>query len=116
LPLLKGRGFFLPSVGSLGIVGGMSPKGCFDEEGRKDLTVIRHFKAVPPGSVKLHCDETGFCGDVYEEETQFLDASKKYMGGISTYDPRVCRLAIPVEPKYSPSELPYIVSMNQKVC
>ncbi|MCK4534961.1 MAG: glutaconyl-CoA decarboxylase subunit alpha, partial [Syntrophobacterales bacterium] len=103
------------AVGGGGIVGGMSPKGFFDEESAEELiTATRHFKAVPPGSVKIHYDETGFFRAVFEEETQVLDALKEYMMGIPAYDPRFFRLAVPAEPKYSPSELPYIISMNQK--
>ncbi|MCD6487374.1 MAG: glutaconyl-CoA decarboxylase subunit alpha [Syntrophobacterales bacterium] len=103
------------AVGGGGIVGGMSPKGFFDEESAEELiTATRHFKAVPPGSVKIHYDETGFFRAVFEEETQVLDALKEYMVGLPAYDPRFFRLAEPAEPKYSPSELPYIVSMNPK--
>ena len=103
------------AVGGGGIVGGMSPKGYFDEEGAEELIdATRHFKSVPPGSVKIHYDETGFFRAVFDEETQVLDALKEYMGGLPAYDPRFFRLAQPAEPKYSPSELPYLVSMNPK--
>jgi len=103
------------AVGGGGIVGGMSPKGYFDEEGAEELiTATRHFKSVPPGSVKIHYDETGFFRAVFDEETQVLDALKEYMAGLPAYDPRFFRLAVPAEPRYSPSELPYLVSMNPK--
>ena len=93
----------------------MSPKGYFDEESAEELiSATRHFKSVPPGSVKIHYDETGFFRAVFDEETQVLDALKEYMGGLPAYDPRFFRLAQPAEPKYSPSELPYLVSMNPK--
>jgi len=103
------------AVGGGGIVGGMSPKGYFDEESAEELiSATRHFKSVPPGSVKIHYDETGFFRAVFDEETQVLDALKDYMAGLPAYDPRFFRLAKPAEPKYSPSELPYLVSMNPK--
>lgn len=103
------------AVGGGGIVGGMSPKGYFDEESAEELIdATRHFKSVPPGSVKIHYDETGFFRAVFDEETQVLDALKEYMTGLPAYDPRFFRLAKPAEPKYSPSELPYLVSMNPK--
>jgi len=103
------------AVGGGGIVGGMSPKGYFDEENAEELIdATRHFKSVPPGSVKIHYDETGFFRAVFDEETQVLDALKEYMTGLPAYDPRFFRLAVPAEPKYAPSELPYLVSMNPK--
>jgi len=103
------------AVGGGGIVGGMSPKGYFDEESAEELiSATRHFKSVPPGSVKIHYDETGFFRAVFDEETQVLDALKEYMAGLPAYDPRFFRLAAPAEPTYSPSELPYLVSMNPK--
>jgi glutaconyl-CoA decarboxylase len=78
------------------------------------ISATRHFKSVPPGSVQIHYDETGFFRAVFDEETQVLDALKEYMAGLPAYDPRFFRLAEPAEPKYSPSELSYLVSMNPK--
>lgn len=103
------------AVGGGGIVGGMSPKGYFDEEGAEQLIdATRHFKAVPPGSVNIHHNETGFFRYVFEEETQVLDALKDYMAGVPAFDPKFFRLAEPAEPKLSPSEIGYIVNFNQK--
>ncbi|HPQ44953.1 MAG TPA: carboxyl transferase domain-containing protein [Syntrophales bacterium] len=103
------------AVGGGGIVGGMSPKGYFDEEGAEQLIeATRHFKAVPPGSVKIHHDETGFFRYVFDEETQVLDALKEYMEGIPAYNPKFFRLAEPADPKFSPSEIASIVPYNQK--
>src|SRR4030042_508923 len=93
----------------------MSPKGSFDEAGAEELIeATRHFKAVPPGSVKIHYDETGFFRAVFDTETQVLDALKEYMAGMPAYHPRFFRVAEPAEPKYSPAEIPFIVPMNQK--
>ena len=103
------------AVGGGGIVSGMSPKGSFDEAGAEELIeATRHFKAVPPGSVKIHYDETGFFRAVFDTETQVLDALKEYMAGMPAYHPRFFRVAEPAEPKYSPAEIPFLVPMNQK--
>ncbi len=103
------------AVGGGGIVGGMSPKGHFDEEGAEQLIdATRHFKAVPPGSVKIHYDETGFFKAVFEEEVHVLDALKEYMSEMPAYNPRFFRVSQPAEPKYSPSEIASIVPLNQK--
>jgi len=103
------------AVGGGGIVSGMSPKGYFDMEGAEQLIdATRHFKAVPPGRVAIHHDETGFFREVYEEETQVLDAIKQYMAEIPAYNPRFFRVADPAEPKFAPSEIASIVQFNQK--
>ncbi len=103
------------AVGGGGIVSGMSPKGYFDEESAEELiAATRHFKAVPPGSVKIHYDSTGFFTAVFEEETQVLDALKGYMAEMPAYNPRFFRVAPPAEPKYSPMEIASIVPINPK--
>jgi len=103
------------AVGGGGIVSGMSPKGYFDEESAEELiAATRHFKAVPPGSVKIHYDSTGFFTAVFEEETQVLDALKGYMAEMPAYNPRFFRVAPPAEPKYSPMEIASIVPVNPK--
>lgn len=103
------------AVGGGGIVSGMSPKGYFDEESAEELiAATRHFKAVPPGSVKIHYDSTGFFTAVFEEETQVLDALKGYMAEMPAYNPRFFRVAPPAEPKYSPTEIASIVPVNPK--
>src|SRR5512138_497058 len=82
------------AVGGGGIVSGMSPKGFFDEEGAEQLIeATRHFKQVPPGSVKIHYDETGFFRAVFETETEVLDAIKGYMADLPAYNPRFFRVA-----------------------
>jgi glutaconyl-CoA decarboxylase len=103
------------AVGGGGIVSGMSPKGYFDEESAEELiAATRHFKAVPPGSVKIHYDSTGFFTAVFEEETQVLDALKGYMAEMPAYNPRFFRVAASVEPKYSPLEIASIIPINPK--
>ncbi|MFC1825134.1 acyl-CoA carboxylase subunit beta [Thermodesulfobacteriota bacterium] len=103
------------AVGGGGIVGGMSPKGNFDEEGAEQLIeATRHFKQVPPGSVPIHFDETGFFREVYETEEGVLDALKKYMAMVPAYDPHFFRVADPTEPKFPGEDIDRIVSFNQK--
>ena len=103
------------AVGGGGIVSGMSPKGSFDEEGAEELIkATRHFKAVPPGSVKVHYDSTGFFRAVFETETQVLDALKECMTDLPAYNPRFFRVAEPAAPKYAPAEIASIVPLNQK--
>ncbi len=103
------------AVGGGGIVSGMSPKGSFDEAGAEALIeATRHFKEVPPGSTRIHYDETGFFTAVFEKEIEVLDALKGYMAEMPAYSPRFFRVAEPAEPKFSPEEIGYIVPMNQK--
>lgn len=103
------------AVGGGGIVSGMSPKGYFDQEGAEALIeATRHFKAVPPGSTRIHYNETGFFKAVYEKETQVLDAIKEWMTYLPAYNPRFFRVAEPAEPKLSPADLSSIVPINTK--
>ncbi len=95
---------------------GMSPKGFFDEEGAEQLIeATRHFKEVPPGSVKIHYDSTGFFRAVFDTEEATLDALKDYMKTLPSYDPKFFRVAEPAEPRFSGDDLNVIVPMNQKV-
>lgn len=104
------------AVGGGGIVSGMSPKGYFDLEGAEQLIeATRHFKEVPPGSVNVHYDSTGFFRAVYETEEAVLDALKDYMKGAPAYDPKFFRVAAPAEPKLEQEDLNRIVPMNQKM-
>lgn len=103
------------AVGGGGIVGGMSPKGFFDEEGAEALIeATRHFKEVPPGSVPIHFNETGFFKEVYDSETEVLDALKKYVDMVPAYDPAFFRVDEPKEPKFSGDDIDSIVAFNQK--
>jgi glutaconyl-CoA decarboxylase len=103
------------AVGGGGIVSGMSPKGFFDEEGAEQLIeATRHFKQLPPGSVPIHYNETGFFKEVCDTEEAVLDALKKYMGMVPAYDPHFFRVAEPKEPKYAGDDINCIVAFNQK--
>ena len=104
------------AVGGGGIVGGMSPKGYFDEEGAEQLIeAAKKFKAVPPGRAEIHYDSTGFFRAVFEEEKGVLDALKEYMSGIPAYSPKFFRVAEPKEPRYSPEDIDYLIPFNQKM-
>jgi len=104
------------AVGGGGIVGGMSPKGHFDLEGALQLIeATRHFKAVPPGRVEIHYNETGFFKEVYETEEGVLDALKRLVSDMPAYNPNFFRVAEPKEPKLNPDEINRIVPFNQKM-
>ena len=103
------------AVGGGGIVGGMSPKGHFDEEGAEQLIeATRHFKQVPPGSVPIHFNGTGFFKEVYDTEFEVLDALKRYVDMCPAYDPDFFRVAEPQDPKFSGDDINSIVAFNQK--
>lgn len=103
------------AVGGGGIVGGMSPKGFFDEEGAEALIeATRHFKQVPPGSVGIHYNETGFFKEVHDTEFGVLDAVKKYVDMSPAYDPNFFRVAEPKEPKFKGEDINNIIAFNQK--
>ncbi len=103
------------AVGGGGIVGGMSPKGSFDEAGCQPLIeATRGFNAAPPGGVGVHHNATGFFRYVSETETGVLDGIKEYMAEIPAHNPRFFRVAEPKEPLFSPSEIDKIVPFNQK--
>ena len=104
------------AVGGGGIVGGMSPKGHFDLEGAEQLIeATRHFKQVPPGSVPIHHDVTGFFREVYDEETGVLDALKKWMADMPAYNLDFFRVDEPKEPEYPLEDLNSLMAFNQKM-
>ncbi len=104
------------AVGGAGIVSGMSPKGFFDLEGALQIIeATRHFKAVPPGGVKIHHDETGFFSTVHETEEEVLAELRKAMAGMPAYDLDFFRVDQPKEPLLSSADLPYLIPHNQKV-
>jgi glutaconyl-CoA decarboxylase len=104
------------AVGGGGIVSGMSPKGYFDEEGAEQLIdATRHFKEVPPGSVSVHYDDTGFFRAVFDTEEGVLEAVKEYMRYIPAYDPKFFRVAEPAEPRFPAEDLDRLIPMNQKM-
>ncbi len=114
IPIIAGIYGTNPAGGG-GIVGGMSPKGHFDEEGAEALIeATRHYKEVPPGSVGIHHNVTGFFKEVHDTEKGVLDSLKRHMDMMPAYDPEFFRVAEPKEPKFSAEELNSIVAFNQK--
>lgn len=103
------------AVGGGGIVGGMNPKGYFDEEAAEQLIdATRHYKEVPPGRVEIHYNGTGFFRDVCETEEAVLDKIKHYVQGLPAYNPDFFRVADPAEPKFPSTDLYSLVPFNQK--
>ena len=103
------------AVGGGGIVGGMNPKGYFDEEAAEQLIeATRKYKAVPPGRVEIHYNGTGFMRSVFDTEAELLDEIKRYMKILPAYDPEFFRVAEPAEPKFPIDDLYSIVPFNQK--
>lgn len=103
------------AVGGGGILSGMSPKGHFDVEGAEQLIdAAKQFKQEPPGSVKVHYDETGFFRYMYDTEEGVLDGLKEFMAGMPSYDPKFFRVANPNEPAFPSEDLYRLIPFNQK--
>jgi glutaconyl-CoA decarboxylase subunit alpha len=103
------------AVGGAGIVSGMAPKGEFDNEYVEDLIdKTRHFKSNPPGTPKIHYNETGFFRYVYDEEKGVLDGLKDYMKDIPSYNPKFFRVAKPAEPKFPAEDIYSLIQFEQK--
>lgn len=103
------------AVGGAGILGGMNPKGYMDEEGALQLVKAESgVKSTPPGSVKIHHDQTGFFREVYEREEGVIESIKKYMEYIPAYNPEFFRVDQPKEPVLNPAELYSVLPINQR--
>ncbi len=103
------------AVGGGGILSGMSPKGYFDLEGAEMLIdAAKQFKVEPPGSTKIHYDETGFFRYVFEKEEEVLDGIKDYMKDMPAYNPKFFRVAEPKEPRFPQEDLYHLLPFNQK--
>jgi glutaconyl-CoA decarboxylase len=103
------------AVGGAGIVSGMAPKGGFDEESAEDIIEkAKHFKAEPPGTAKIHYDETGFFRYLYEEEKGVLDGLKNFMKKIPAYHPEFFRVSEPAPPRFPAEDLYRLLPMEPK--
>ena len=103
------------AVGGGGILSGMSPKGYFDKDGAEQLiSAAKQYKVTPPGSTKIHFDETGFFRYVYEEEKEVLDGLKDYMQDMPAYHPKFFRVDDPKPPRFPSEDLYRLVPFNQK--
>ncbi len=103
------------AVGGGGILSGMSPKGYFDEEGAEQLiAAAKQYKVTPPGSTKIHYDETGFFRYVFDDEKEVLDKVREYMAEMPAYNPKFFRVDAPKSPAFSADDLYRLVPFNQK--
>jgi glutaconyl-CoA decarboxylase len=103
------------AVGGGGILSGMSPKGYFDLEGAEQLiAAAKQYKEDPPGSAKIHFDETGFFRYVFDTEQEVLDGIKDYMKDMPAYNPKFFRVAAPKEPRFSGDDIYRLLPFNQK--
>jgi glutaconyl-CoA decarboxylase len=103
------------AVGGAGIVSGMAPKGDFDAEYVEDLVdKTRHFKSHPPGTAKIHYNETGFFRYVYEEEKGVLDGLREYMKNMPSYDPVFYRVTKPSGPGFPVEEIYRLIPFEQR--
>ncbi len=103
------------AVGGAGIVSGMAPQGGFNVEMAEALVDrARDHTAKPPGSVRVHYDETGFFKYVFDEEEGVLDGLKEYMKAIPAYDPKFFRVAEAADSPFSPDDIPRLLPMDQK--
>ena len=103
------------AVGGGGILSGMSPKGYFDLEGAEQLiAAAKQYKEEPPGSVKIHYNETGFFRYVFETEEAVLDGIKDYMKDMPAYNPKFFRVAEPKAPRFPQEDLYHLIPFNQK--
>ncbi len=103
------------ALGGAGIVSGMTPQGGFDTEiAESIIETTKHFKAKPPGTVKIHYDHTGFFRYVYDKETEVLDGIRDYMGKIPSYDPLFFRVTEPKKPELTDDDLYRLLPFDQK--
>jgi glutaconyl-CoA decarboxylase len=103
------------AVGGAGIVSGMAPKGGFDTQMAETLIEkAKHFKAKPPGSVKIHYDQTGFFRYVYEEEQGVLDGLKEFMADMPAYHPKFFRVAEPAAPRFPVADIYRLLPLDPK--
>ena len=102
------------AVGGAGILSGMSPKGFIDDEGAKQIIEGTKIKVNAPGSIGVHFNETGFFREVYAEELGVIEALKKYMSFLPSYNLEFFRVDTPREPRFAAKDLYSLVPMNQK--
>ncbi|MFH1155063.1 MAG: carboxyl transferase domain-containing protein [Pseudomonadota bacterium] len=103
------------AVGGAGIVSGMAPQGGFDVAMAEALVEkAKAFKAKPPGTCRIHYDETGFFRYVYDKEEGVLDGIRDYMKDMPAYNPKFFRVAEPKEPLYPAGDIARLLPMEQK--
>jgi len=70
--------------------------------------------ADTPGTVAIHYGETGFIREAYVEEQGVIEAIKKYMDDLPSYNPDFFRVDEPQEPMWNPDDLYHLLEYNQK--
>ena len=103
------------AVGGSGIVGGMNPKGYIDLEGAKQIAeAAKTAKQDSPGTIEVHYSETGFFREAYREEEGVIEAIKKYMDDLPSYNPEFFMVDEPQLPQLNPDDLYSLIPLNQK--
>lgn len=106
------------AVGGAGILSGMNPKGYVDDEAAESIISAQiensKLKVPAPGSVPIHYDETGFFREVYENDLGVIEAIKKYVSYLPSYNLEFFRVDEPKAPQLSSQDLYSIIQMNQK--
>jgi glutaconyl-CoA decarboxylase len=103
------------AVGGAGIVSGMSPRGYFDTQSAQELIdAAQKHQAAPPGTVDIHCDETGFFRFVFDKEEEVLAAMREYMKKLPAYDLDFFRVDEPQKPALPADDLYTLLPANPK--
>ncbi|MFO7861540.1 MAG: carboxyl transferase domain-containing protein [Desulfosalsimonas sp.] len=103
------------AVGGAGIVSGMSPKGYFDTQSAQELIdAAQKHQASPPGTVDIHCDETGFFRFVFDKEEEVLAAMREYMKKLPAYELDFFRVDEPQKPALPADDLYTLLPANPK--
>ena len=104
------------AVGGAGILSGMNPKGYVDQESAQALVdaQLTGTKVAAPGSMPIHHDITGFVREVYDDDNGVIDALKKYIGYLPSYNPEYFRVDVPKLPKFAAEELYSVIPKNRK--
>ena len=103
------------AVGGAGIVSGMSPRGYFDTESAQELIdAAQKHQASPPGTVDIHCDETGFFRFVFDKEEEVLAAMREYMKKLPAYDLDFFRVDDPQKPALPADDLYTLLPANPR--
>ncbi|MBA2881063.1 glutaconyl-CoA decarboxylase [Desulfosalsimonas propionicica] len=103
------------AVGGAGIVSGMNPRGYFDSQSAQELIdAAQKHQASPPGTVDIHCDETGFFRFVFDKEEEVLAAMREYMKKLPAYDLDFFRVDDPQKPALPTDDLYTLLPANPR--
>jgi glutaconyl-CoA decarboxylase len=104
------------AVAGDGIKSGMQPKGYIDEEAAEALIAAQmaSVRTTPPGTTKIHFEETGFMREIYDDDLGVADSLRKYMGYMPAYHPEFFRAAPPQKPAFPAEDLYTLIPLNPK--